>query len=187
MENSIKIGSHYYNLNNEHFSLKWEESLSYLNELSYLKQFPDLISASFSSSNFNDEGLIHLSNCSEIESLNLQETEITNEGIKYLKKLKKLKHLRLKENPQLTNECISNLTELESLQDLQIQETSITEDGLGKLIVLKNLEYITIDVWENNYTFEGLLKISIRIPNCNILAKGDGIFCNGEFEGKWRH
>lgn len=120
MENLIKIGNHCYELNSFHFSLKWEDSLSYINELFNLNQFPNLKSASFSGSNLNDEGLTHISNCSEIENLNLQETEITNEGIKYLKKLSKLKHLRLKGNPQLTNDCISYLMEIENLHNLQI-------------------------------------------------------------------
>ncbi|GAA5096492.1 hypothetical protein GCM10023210_30310 [Chryseobacterium ginsengisoli] len=187
MENSIKIGNHHYDVNSDHFLLKWEESLSNFKELSYLKRFPNLISASFTNSNLNDEGLAHVSNCSKIENLNLQDTEITNDGIKYLKNLKFLQYLRLKGNSQLTDECISHLLELENLLNLQIQETSITEDGLKKLTALKYMENITIQVQSNNYTFEGLLKISSKLPDCEILAKGDGTFCNGEFEGKWRH
>lgn len=187
MESAIKIGNHYYDINSDHFLLKREEPLSNFNELSYLDRFPNLKSASFSGTNLNDEGLLHLSNCSGIENLNLQETEITNAGMHYLKKLKKLKSLRLKDNPQLTNACISDLAELENLLDLQIHETGITEEGLRKLTVLENLETLIIDIWENNYTFEGLLKIASEIPNCNIVAKGDGIFYNGQFTGKWRH
>lgn len=187
METLIKIGNHYYDLNSAYFSLKWETSHNYIHDLSNLRQFSNLISASFSSSNLKDEGLAYVVNCNEIENLNLQETEITNEGIKYLKKLKKLKYLRLKENPQLTNECISNLAEIEHLEDLQIHGTSITEDGLKNLAILENLKDITLSVRENNYTFEGLLKLSIVIQNCTILAKGDGIFYNGKFEGDWSH
>lgn len=187
MENPIKIGNHYYDINSEHFSLKWEESPINFNELSYLKQFPNLISANFYSSNLNDEGLAHVSNCSKIENLDLQDTEITNDGIKYLKNLEFLQYLRLKGNTQLTDECIPYLTEINNLLNLQIQETSITEVGLKKLTVIKYMEMITIQVWNNNFTFDGLLKISCELPHCEILAKGDGSFCNGEFEGKWKH
>lgn len=193
MENSIKIGSHYYNVNIEHFCLKWDDSLSYINDLPYLNEFPNLRSASFSGSNLTDDGLACISNCSKIQSLNLQETEITNEGIKYLKKLENLSDLRLKGNPQLTNDCISNLAALDFLFNLQIHETSINEEGLKTFVALKNLEIhcflenICIDIRGNNYTFEGLLDISGKIPGCAILAKGNGEFLNGTFDGKWRH
>ena len=143
--------------------------------------------ASFSCSDLDDEGLSTVSDYIEIENLNLQETEITNNGIKYLKKLKYLNILRLKGNPQLTNECIPYLTDLENLQELQIHETSIDQDGLEKLVVLEHLENIVLEVWENNFTYEGLLKFSIAMPNCTILAKGDGEFHNGKFNGKWGH
>jgi hypothetical protein len=53
------------------------------------------------------------------------------------------------------------------------------------MVVLKNLHLIVLDVFEDNYTFEGLSQLSIEIPNCEILAKGNGMFMNGNFEGKW--
>jgi hypothetical protein len=187
MENSIKIGNHNYDTTSEHFSLKWGESLNNFNELSYLNQFPNLTSATFTSTNLNDEGLAHVSNCRGIENLNLQDTEITNDGLKYLQNLKLLKYLRLKENSQLTDDCIPHLLELDYLHNLQIQETSITENGLKKLTALQYLEMLVIHVFDNNYTFEGLLQISHELPDCEILAKGNGSFRNGEFNGKWKH
>lgn len=187
MENSIKIGNHDYDTSSKHFLLKWGESISNINELSYLNQFPNLKSATFTSTNLNDEGLAHVSNCRGIENLNLQDTEITNDGLKYLQNLTLLKYLRLKENSQLTDDCIPHLIELDYLQNLQIQETSITENGLKKLTVLQRLDMLVIDVYNNNYTFDGLLQISRELPDCEILAKGNGSFRNGEFNGKWKH
>lgn len=187
MENLIKIGKNFYDLESEHFTLKLDNTFKDVEQLFILRQFTQLSSANFSGSDLNDDGLFILSNFLELDNLNLQDTQITNEGTKYLKKLKNLKYLRLKENPQLTNECISNLIEIESLKDLQIHETSINQNGLKKVTVMKGLQDITLDVFEDNYTFEELLQLSIEIPNCNILAKGDGIFFNGNFEGEWRH
>lgn len=187
MENSIKIGNHFYDINSEHFCLKWGESLSNFNELSYLNQFLNLRSATFTNTNLNDEGLAIVSNCSMIDNLNLQDTEITNEGIQHLQNLYSLKYLRLKENFQLTDECVPYLIELDRLTNLEIQETSITENGLKKLTALEYLEKITIYIRDNNYTFEGLLQISSELPeDCELLAKGNGAFYNGKFEGKWK-
>ncbi|MCS4303477.1 hypothetical protein [Chryseobacterium sp. BIGb0232] len=187
MENSIKIGNHYYDINSDHFRLEWGESLSNFSELSYLSQFPNLRSATFTNTNLNDEGLAHVSDCSMIDNLNLQDTEITNEGIQYLQNLYTLRYLRLKDNLQLTDECVPYLIELESLENLEIQETSITENGLKKLTALKYLEKLSIYVQNNNYTFEGLLQISRELPkDCELLAKGNGSFYNGEFKGTWK-
>lgn len=186
MENSIKIGNHYYDINSTHFILEWGKPLSNFNELYYLNQFPNLTSANFYGTNLNDEGLAIVCSCSNITMLNLQDTEITNDGIQYLQNLN-LSYLRLKENLQLTDECVPYLIELDYLEELQIQETSITENGLKKLTALQYLERLIINVGNNNYTFEGLLQISRELPeDCELLAKGNGSFYNGKFEGKWK-
>ena len=129
------------------------------------------VSAKFSGTDLNDGGLFFISNFIELESLDLQDTQITNKGIKHLKKLVNLTSLRLKDNPQLTNDCVADLVEIVNLKDLQIHETSINQNGLKKLIKLQNLENIILEVFNGNYTFEGLLEISKEKPNCNILAK----------------
>ncbi|WP_300690390.1 hypothetical protein [Chryseobacterium sp.] len=187
MKNSIKIGNHYYDINSEHFSLEWGESLNNFNELSYLNQFSNLTSATFTNTNLNDEGLAHVSNCRGIENLDLQDTEITNDGLQYLQNLKLMKYLRLKDNSQLTDDCIPHLMKLYYLQNLQIQETSITENGLKKLTALQCLDMLVIDVYDNNYKFDSLLQISRELPDCEILAKGNGSFRNGKFKGRWEH
>lgn len=185
MEDSIKIGTHYYDLTDDHFSLKWEKTLDYIHDLAHLSRFPNLKSANFACSDLNDAGLMYVADCSKIESLNVQETEITDEGITYLKQLNKLKYLRLKGNPQLTNACVPSLTEIHSLEDLHIQETSITYEGLKHITVMKQLKELIVEVWKNNYTYEELLQLSQEMPDCSILAKGKGLFLNGEFDGKW--
>ncbi len=50
---------------------------------------------------------------------------------------------------------------------------------------MTNLEDILVNIWDNNYTYEGLLEISRKMPNCTILTKGKGDFHNGLFDGRW--
>ncbi len=187
MKNEVKVGDHVYDLGREHFVLHWGHSFKDVEHLFRLRQFTRLRSANFSGSDLDDAGLLRLSDYVELENLDLQDTQITVAGTGYLKQLKNLKYLRLKENPQLTNECIPNLIAIAHLQELQIHETSITEEGVQSLAILKHLRHLTLDVRKNNYTFDGLLKLSIAIPHCEILAKGDGVFCNGIFDGTWKH
>src|SRR5262245_56062099 len=96
-----------------------------------------------------------------------------------------LRYLRLKENAQLSNACIPHLLKLRQLVDLQIHETSIDQDGVNQLVVMGALEDLCLDVWKDNYTFDGLLGLSIQMPRCRILAKGRGEFFQGEFRGTW--
>jgi hypothetical protein len=186
LKRPVKIGSHFYDSDSDFLLLKYEESSDYINDLASLKSFPNLTAVNFGGSDLNDWGLNYVTDCPYLESLNLQETEITDKGIKSLQKLDYLMHLRLKGNPQLTDTCVPDLLKLRFLQSLHIQETSITQNGLEMLIELKLLQEIVIDVWKNNYTFEGLHNLSAAIPDCHILAKGAGTFRNGEFEGKWK-
>lgn len=187
-ENNIQIGKHSYDINTDHFSLKSVcVEINDMQELHKLKLLSNLNSVSLSSSNLNDEGLEIVCDIPQLNALDLQSTQITNQGLRHLHKLKKLTWLRLKENAQLTNECIPFLLQIESLQDLQIHETSVNQKGLNELAVMKSLRHIIVDIWKDNYTYEGLLQLSIAMPECKILAKGYGAFYNGEFEGKWNN
>jgi hypothetical protein len=99
--------------------------------------------------------------------------------------LPKLKHLRLKENTQLSNACIPHLLKLKQLVDLAIHETSINQASVNQLVSMETLKDICLDVWEDNYKFDELLNLSIRMPQCRILAKGRGEFFQGKFQGRW--
>jgi hypothetical protein len=156
-----------------------------MDELKKLAVCPNLKFADFHGTNLDDVGLEHVSQVATLENLDLQDTKITNDGLAYLARLPRLRHLRLKENRQLTNECVPHLLRLESLTDLQIHETSIDQHGVESLASLPNLRDICVDVWGGNYTLDGLLALSARMPECRILAKGHGGFFQGRFNGTW--
>jgi hypothetical protein len=156
-----------------------------MGELAKLRAFTSLKSASFCGSGLDDDGLRYVSYVQTIENLDLQDTRISNEGLSVLERLPNLKYLRLKENAQLSNECIPHLLKLKQLVDLQIHETSIDQDGVNQLVVMDTLRDICLDVWKDNYSFDKLLVLSIRMPRCRILAKGRGEFLQGDFSGTW--
>jgi hypothetical protein len=157
-----------------------------IEELRYLRLFPKLRSADFSGTNLDDTGLLHVSTVPWLDWLDLQETSITNEGLGFLGSLPKLWYLRLKGNDQLTNDCVPRLLRLQSLVNLQIQDTRINQEGVKDLVGLRNLRDLCVSVWGKNFTFEGLLEVSRRMPACKIVAKGNGEFHEGRFEGMWR-
>lgn len=185
-ENSIKIGSQHYPKHLTYLVWHYGDSIQNKRELEKLKLLPELSGASFSGSNLNDAGLAVVCGLSKLEKLDLQGTEITNDGLCGLKKLTSLNYLRLKENWQLTNSCILHLKQIPSLCNLQIQETGITQDGLDRLAGMPSLRDIVLSVRDGNFTYERLLTLSLSLPGCAILAKGHGEFLDGQFEGEWK-
>ena len=156
-----------------------------MKELAKLRLFARLTSVTFNGTNLDDCGLLHVASVSTLERLDLQHTKISNDGLRHLTSLRRLKYLRVKDNPQLTNDCIAHVLRLEHLVELQIHETSIDQAGVDQLVALSNLRDICLNVWQGNYVFQALIALSVRMPQCAILAKGRGEFCAGEFVGKW--
>ena len=184
-ENQIKICDQIFEKKIDYFLFKWPfTEINDMKELIKLKEFPNLKGASFGSTNLNDEGLKYVCECTSIENLNLQDTKISNQGIELLANLKDLKYLRLKENDQLTNICIMFFNQLTSLIDLQIHETSINQKGL-QYLKLPQLKDLLVNIWNDNYSFDFLINLSLQLTNCQILAKGKGEFFQGEFTGNW--
>jgi hypothetical protein len=181
----IVIDGQPFDPSSEHFSFDCYHQVGDMRELGKLRAFTKLKSASFYGSGLNDVGLRYVSDVPTIENLELQNTRISNEGLSVLERMPNLKYLRLKENAQLSNECIPHLLKLKHLVDLQIHETSIDQYGVNQLVVLDTLRDICLDVWKGNYSFDELLDLSIRMPRCRILAKGRGEFVQGEFGGTW--
>lgn len=182
----IKIGTQLYEESAAYLSWSYGDSAKNIRELEKLKLLPHLKGASFSGSDLDDKGLAVLCRLPQLENLDLQGTEITNDGLCELKKLPSLKYLRLKENDQLTNSCILHLKQIRSLCDLQIQETGIGQDGLDRLEGMASLRNLVLSVYQGNFHYERLLKLSLALPACSILAKGHGEFLNGRFEGRWK-
>ncbi len=156
-----------------------------MEELAKLSGFASLRSASFCDTNLNDDGLRHLANATTIENLNLQYTQISNQGLAFLAGMPRLTDLRLKGNDQLTSDCIVHLLKLGNLENLQIHETSIDQSGLDRLAPMAQLRDLCIDEWNEHLSFESLQALSRQMPLCLILVKGKGQFCDGVFSGKW--
>jgi hypothetical protein len=181
----ISIDGQLFDPSSEHFSFDWHHMIGDIKELAKLRVFTNLKSASFFGSGLDDVGLRYVSDIPTIENLDLQNTMISNEGLSVLERLPDLKYLRLKENAQLSNECIPHLLKLKQLVNLQIHETSIDQYGVNQLVVVDTLRDVCLDVWKDNYSFDELLDLSIRMPRCRLLAKGRGEFFQGEFCGTW--
>lgn len=140
-----------------------------------------LRSASFCDLPIDDEGLAELVAAASIERLVLQNTRLSNDGLRHLARLPALTDLRLKDNPQLDDACVRHLGALPRLTALQVHETSITAAGLVGLAPLAELRDLCVD--EETGSSAALRDLSIRLPGCEILIKGRGILRAGCFDG----
>lgn len=108
-----------------------------------------------------------------IEMLDLNETEITNEGIKHLTKLEYLAELRLKLCSNIDNDCIHFLSQLTTLKLLHVRSTSITIDGLVHLNGLPNLEKLFFSSHDTEITAEKMNKLFQNLPKAEIIIDGN--------------
>ena len=149
-----------------------------MKELKKLQEFPNLESISLNATSINDTGLQHIGQCNSITNINLTFTSITDKGISHLVNLKKIKHLRLKET-NISKNSIQYFNQMSSLISLQVHETEISGKDMGNLN-LTNLEELLIDC-DDDEDYSVLLALSERLPTCEIISKGKGVFSKGIF------
>ena len=148
-------------------------------ELKKLQEFPRLQTVSLNGTNINDIGLQYVSQCTTITNLNLTFTNITDKGIPHLVNLKNLQWLRLKET-NISKKSVPYFNQITGLTSLQIHETEISGKDVASLN-LPNLEELMVDC-EDDLDYKTLLNLSEKLPQCEIISKGKGIFRNGNFE-----
>lgn len=166
------------NLETDYLSLSFFGEIE-TTELQKLFQLKHLKHLNLSSSDLFDKHLEVIGQMKTLELLDLDLTEITDNGLRNLKPLKQLRELRLKDNPQLTNECIEHLINIDQLEFIHIGNTSITIKGLTKLITQKQLKSVIVDIEFENEINE-LLRITQKDSKLEITLKGKGIISNGK-------
>ncbi len=119
---------------------------------------------------FDDEAFKFLMrNVNGVNMLDLNETEITNESIKFLTILEYVKEIRAKQCRNLTDDCISDLNKLSDLTFLHVRSTEITIDGLLQLDQLKNLKTLMFSSEDVLNIKHKLIQLKLMHPNCEII------------------
>lgn len=125
---------------------------------------------SFRLYNVDDEGLLRMvSYVRAIDQLDLDGTDITNEGIGYLTQLTYLKELRLKECLGINNGCIDFLCKMQSLELLHLGGTGISLDGLESIGCLRNLKLLLVSASDGEEEFLSKIEAGLA-PECEFLV-----------------
>lgn len=107
-----------------------------------------------------------------INMLDLDETDITNEGIEHLAKLDFIKELRLKGIRNINDDCIVHLNKIKGLELLHVRGTSITLDGALKLDALKELKQLFISDKNEESDPEKIKQLRELMPDCEFVVNG---------------
>ena len=117
----------------------------------------------------DDHLLLMLSKVKSINMLDLDETDISIEGIKYLTKLEQLKELRLKGVAAIDNDCMPHLNQLRDLELLHLGGTSVTLNGLTNLINLQKLKVILLSIPPDEVIKEKMYELKTMLPHCEFI------------------
>jgi hypothetical protein len=129
--------------------------------------------------NFNDEAFLFLmKNVKGVNMLDLNETDVTKESIKFLTNLEYVNEIRAKECENLTDDCTEILNQLPTLTFLHLKNTKITIDGLLKLENLKNLETLMFSENDILSIKEKLIQLKLMHLNCELIINSKPYFFN---------
>jgi hypothetical protein len=95
----------------------------------------------------------------------LDNTQVTDNGLDYLKGLTQLKDLSLS-NTRVTDAGLKHRERLTQLQELHLGYTPITDIGLERLKGLTQLE--GLDIYNTKTTDNGVRELQKALPNCHI-------------------
>lgn len=118
----------------------------------------------------NDEHLLMMmSRVKSINYLDLDETNITNEGVKHLTQLHHIKELRLKGITAIDDSGMGSLNKLKGLELLHLGGTSVTLNGLTQLGSLQNLRVLLLSLTASEEVRKKMLELKKLLPGCEFI------------------
>lgn len=117
----------------EHFDDHVAANISNCSSLNYLA----LYNEEDSKIEISDLGLSYLVRINSIEFLHLSNSEITDEGTKFISDMNNLQVLLIPGSEKVTNESIEWFSKIASLRSLDVRGTGITDDSVRKLTSTK--------------------------------------------------
>jgi hypothetical protein len=96
----------------------------------------------------------------------LQQTDVSDADIRYLKGLTRLEILDLSYT-EITDAGLGHVMGFSRLKDLYLDHTQVTDDGIAQLKGLGKLEIVFVAC--PNVSLEGAAKLQRELPNCDVV------------------
>jgi uncharacterized membrane protein len=118
--------------------------------------------------NFGDNDLAKLKPVlSDMVSMDLSASTVTDSGAKMLEDAKGLKSLRLSETA-LTDAGMDTLAKLSNLESLNLYGTQVTNEGVEKLVSLTSLKKLYL--WQTKVDPTEIEALKKKLPGCEIIV-----------------
>ncbi|MGI8981108.1 MAG: protein kinase domain-containing protein [Pirellulaceae bacterium] len=134
-------------------------------DLARLSQWPKLHWFQSSNGEVGDEGLAHLANQPELQTLYLIGSRVTDAGCAPLKRLKKLQDLAISHAP-IGDGAMPTLGDMPQLRRLAVHGTSVTDAGIKELEKLQDLE--SLNLLNTKVSEAGIKSLQAALPKCKI-------------------
>jgi len=130
---------------------------------------PEVERLNFKDEEVNDDALLWITTrIKRIGQLDLDNTSITDEGIKHLASLESIKELRLK-GCNITKDCLGDLNKLGTLELLHLGNTPIGLDDVPLLASLQHLSLLLVSSSEaENVIEEKVFELKFLLPECTV-------------------
>jgi hypothetical protein len=116
----------------------------------------------------DDHLILMVQGIKSVGQLDLDETDITNSGVKELLKLDNLTELRLKGCINITDEAMPSICSIKGLELLHLIGTSITTAGYDNIANLKNLKKLLIPADRDDPKLEEIY--ANLAPGCEMIV-----------------
>lgn len=148
----------------------WRARLPYLDatrQATILRQspaMPRLRGIQLAGSTATDADMAWLAKCRQLESIDLSDTRVGDEGIRHLRTLPRLRILTLS-GTRVTDEGCRRLATFPGLEELSLASRNISDAGVLELAALKKLRVLRISATASAETFAQLQQ---ALPECEI-------------------
>ncbi len=118
------------------------------------------------SSTLTDAHLVHLNALTQLEILDLTNTQVSGTGFRDVDQLTKLKGLYLARTP-FNDEGLKTVVRFSGLQDIILSQTPVSDEGIACLKRLRNPHSLRLD--GTRCSAEGINKLRQEFPSCQIV------------------
>lgn len=132
----------------------------------HLAAISNLESLDLGDTNVTDRGVAELAKVKQLRSIDLHGTRVTGKGLASLAVLPALTSVKLWKCRGVDDSAAEALLKLEHLQTLEIPETSFTGGGLMRLAQHKQLKQLLIGGLA--LTADELAALKAAMPNCQV-------------------
>lgn len=131
--------------------------------------FDDVWYIGFDENNNNVDGILaHVAELQSLDSLNLANTKVSDEGLAHLARLKSLRWVDL-HNTQVSDPGLAHLARLKSLKVLYLTNTQVSDAGLADLAELRSLERLYLE--KTQASDAGVQRLKSFLSKCRIYCR----------------